>query len=155
MNSIYLFYILWLLLLSCKWSHHSKPHPLSGQGVGMHENSFEKCEEQLTVGYRVNLRFQLKTKDKTKTKRSRCIQCLNKICIIHYSWSVGIQKYSTTFLLLRSGAESGRCPTKAGSSSKWLGPGSPPTYGAETLNMVLRKDELNHGLMFTHSGSNP
>ncbi|KAG7222870.1 hypothetical protein INR49_016008, partial [Caranx melampygus] len=34
-----------------------------------------------------------------------------------HSWSVGIQKYSTTFLLLRGGAESGRSPPKAGRSS--------------------------------------
>lgn len=59
-----------------------------------------------------------------------------------YSWSVGIQKYSTTFLPLRWGAESGRSPPKAGSSSKWLGPRSLPACGAETLNMVLRKDSF-------------
>ncbi|KAG7239977.1 hypothetical protein INR49_028109 [Caranx melampygus] len=37
-----------------------------------------------------------------------------------HSWSVGIQKYSTTFLLLRGGAESGRSPPKAGRSSNTL-----------------------------------
>ncbi len=73
----------------------------------------------------------------------------DKMFIVDYSWSVGIQKYSTTFLLLRWGAESGRSPPKAGSSSKWLGPRSLPVCGAETLSMVLRWKWRNHNWLET------
>lgn len=56
-----------------------------------------------------------------------------------YSSSVGIQKYSTTFRLLRRGLKSEASPPMGNSSLNCGGAGSRDGLGAATLSKVLKK----------------
>lgn len=66
-------------------------------------------------------------------------EVLERLLITDYSWSVGIQKYSTTFLLFLKALLSGESAPIGDRSLKRAAPGSLPAVGAATLRRVLNE----------------